>query len=477
MRKQLPLSNFYSFYLLAAILFFVGCFALGLNTGLNTGLNANLNAEEPTHSAVTPQERDIPRYQQQSERLEQGDVDVLMVGDSITHLWESVGHDVWERFYSNRKVMNFGGDGDRTGQTLWRIEHSPMEKISPKLVVMMIGTNNAGSFENTPQETAEGVEKLVDTFLKLYPEAKILLLDIFPRGVTSDDPRRQAVNATNVLLREAYGAGQIDRVTMLDLSPLFLTPEGFLPPELMPDFLHPSAAGYELWAAAMEPAIAAALGETPESVVPSSLENVDWWNECYREDLALIENGEFDLVFIGDSITRGWDHVGKEMWEKYYGDKRAVNLGIGGDRTDHLLWRIDHMPMERISPKGIFLLIGVNNVASGHSAAQTALGIRRVVEALRAKCPEAKIVVEKVFPWGMPEERPAKQDKIDAVNRMIEPVLLGLEGVEVIDICDRFLDARGNLTPTMMKDGVHPGPLGYDIWGNALDGIVRETLQ
>ncbi|MBR3219777.1 MAG: hypothetical protein IKF77_07630, partial [Thermoguttaceae bacterium] len=104
-----------------------------------------LAAEQPTHSAVTPQNRDIPRYHQQLERLERGDVDVLMVGDSITHLWESVGRDVWERFYGSRKVMNFGVDGDRTGQTLWRIEHSPMDKISPKLVVMMIGTNNVGS--------------------------------------------------------------------------------------------------------------------------------------------------------------------------------------------------------------------------------------------------------------------------------------------------------------------------------------------
>ena len=441
------------------------------------GFAPPLAAEQPTHSAVTPQNRDIPRYHQQLERLERGDVDVLMVGDSITHLWESVGHDVWERFYGSRKVMNFGVDGDRTGQTLWRIEHSPMDKISPKLVVMMIGTNNVGSFENTPQETAEGVEKLVDTFLGLYPEAKILLLDIFPRGATADDKRREAVDAVNLLLRAAYGGGQVDRVTMLDLSPLFLTGEGFLPAELMPDFLHPSAAGYELWAAAMEPAIAEALGETPVSAVPASLENLDWWNERYQDDLALIENGEFDLVFIGDSITNGWDHVGKQMWEKYYGDKRAVNLGIGGDCTQHLLWRIENMPMERIHPKGIFLLIGVNNVASGQDAPQVALGIRRVVEALRAKCPEAKIVVEKVFPWGMPEERAAKQDRIDAVNRMIEPVLLGLEGVEVIDICDRFLDARGNLTPTMMQDGVHPGPLGYDIWGNALDGIVQEMLR
>ena len=127
--------------------------------------------------AITLENRDIPRFHEQAERLAQGDVDVLWVGDSITHRWEKAGQKVWENYYGSRKAMNFGIGGDRTSQVLWRLENSPMDKISPKLSIVMIGTNNLGHKKpnsqerfSTPQETVEGIQAIVNKLKDLYPE-------------------------------------------------------------------------------------------------------------------------------------------------------------------------------------------------------------------------------------------------------------------------------------------------------------------
>lgn len=100
--------------------------------------------------ATTLENRDLPRYHQQLDRMNQGEVDILWVGDSIIHGWEGKGKDVWQKYYGDRKSMNFAIGGDRTGHVLWRMANSPMEKISPKITIVMIGTNNIGHKKTTP---------------------------------------------------------------------------------------------------------------------------------------------------------------------------------------------------------------------------------------------------------------------------------------------------------------------------------------
>ncbi|MBQ1338252.1 MAG: hypothetical protein IIY32_08020, partial [Thermoguttaceae bacterium] len=220
--------------------------------------------------------------------MAQGDVDVLWVGDSITHRWEKAGQKVWENYYGSRKAMNFGIGGDRTSQVLWRLENSPMDKISPKLSIVMIGTNNLGHKKpnsqerfSSPQETVEGIQAIVNKLKDLYPETKILLLEVFPRGAQPDDPLRLLVNETNEGLRKIYANGAIDRVTLYSLNDLFLTKDGVLEPDVMPDYLHPSEKGYEIWAKAIEPLIADALNESPEECQPAAVD-VEWWTERFK---------------------------------------------------------------------------------------------------------------------------------------------------------------------------------------------------
>ena len=419
-------------------------YLLGL-LGLLIVLSSSLTFAQE-NLATTLENRDIDRYKQQAERMAQGDVDLLWVGDSITHFWENAGKEVWEKYYGNRKAMNFAISGDRTGHVLWRMANSPMDKISPKMTVVMIGTNNIGhkkpnsqEMHSTPAETVEGIQAIVNGLKEKYPQTKILLLEVFPRGNKPDDPLRIAVNEI---------AGYKPRVIDERL-----------------DFLHPSTAGYEIWAKALEPMIADGLGENSVDTQPAPVDQ-DWWRDRFNEKNEILKKGDIDILMIGDSITHGWEGAGAEVWQKYYGDKKAVNLGHGGDQTQHVLWRLENYDFSAVHPKAAVLLIGVNNTwGRDREAKNIALGQRRIVEKLHSLFPDMKITVLKVFPCTNREDQ---QACIDAINEWTPYYMRDIPNVEVVDIGKVFLNKEGVLTKDIMPDLLHPNAVGYESWGAAL---------
>jgi len=185
-------------------------------------------------------------------------VDLVMIGDSITHGWETGGKEVWDKYYAERHALNLGFSGDRTEHVLWRLQHGAVDGIAPKLAVVMIGTNNAGHRQDKPEHTAAGIEAILAELKERLPKTKILLLAIFPRGATSQDPLRKINDATNERIRQ-LADGQ--HVFYLDINRSFLDEDGRLPTSIMPDLLHPEARGYQLWAEAMEPTLERLLGE------------------------------------------------------------------------------------------------------------------------------------------------------------------------------------------------------------------------
>ena len=232
-----------------------------------------LAAEVKTHRAVTPQKKGEPwwvaRHAKHVSQMKQGGVDLLMIGDSITHLWENTegtifrsyahGADVWGKYYGSRRAMNLGFAGDRTENVLWRLDNLPLDKISPKAAVLMIGTNNVNRLSSTPRQTAEGVQAIVRKLRKTYPEMKILVLHVFPRGPDSENGKRKRVYELNSYLPELVGKEK--NVTLLDIGDKFLNEKGMISKSIMPDFLHPNENGYEIWAKAMEPTVKKLLGE------------------------------------------------------------------------------------------------------------------------------------------------------------------------------------------------------------------------
>ena len=211
------------------------------------------------NTAVQPAPRTgswMQRHESFNERVKKGNVDLLMIGDSITHGWEGSGRKVWDEYYGDRNAVNLGIGGDRTQHVLWRLENGNIDGISPKLAVLMIGTNNCGS--NTPEEIAEGVEAIVKKLRKKLPDMKVLILAIFPRGEDDTHAGRQVNMKANQLIAKLADGKMVH---FLDINSAFLTDERVLTREVMPDLLHPREKGYGIWAKAMEPTIAKLMGE------------------------------------------------------------------------------------------------------------------------------------------------------------------------------------------------------------------------
>jgi lysophospholipase L1-like esterase len=226
-----------------------------------------------TNLAIQPVPRDagwVKRHESFNEISKKGEAPLVFLGDSITQGWGGKGKAAWEKHYTTRKAANFGIGGDRTEHVLWRLANGNFDGLSPKLIVLMIGTNNTGHvgrpqkelndaiYHCTAEETAEGVKQIVETLKKKCPTSKILLLGIFPRGEKPADAMRKQNEATNAIISKLADGKTVE---FLDIGQTFLQPDGTLTREIMPDLLHLSEAGYDKWADAIEPKIKAALGE------------------------------------------------------------------------------------------------------------------------------------------------------------------------------------------------------------------------
>lgn len=188
-------------------------------------------------------------------------VDLLMVGDSIVFGWARTGKPVWDEFYGKRKAVNIGSSGDRTDHMLWHFQHGGLEGMkerNPKVVLMMIGTNNRGIPELKGHDTAYGILALLKEIHAQLPESKIALMPLFPRGKTPEDAGRLRNAEINAIIK---GYADDRTVLWLDINHVFLNQDGSLKMELMPDGLHPNLEGYRVWAEAMEPTLKRLLSE------------------------------------------------------------------------------------------------------------------------------------------------------------------------------------------------------------------------
>ncbi|MFL6576247.1 MAG: GDSL-type esterase/lipase family protein [Povalibacter sp.] len=185
---------------------------------------------------------------------------VVLIGDSITHFWGGTplsnhlnGPLAWKHAFADTAVLNMGFGWDRTQNVLWRLRQGEFEDLHPKWIVLNIGTNNfvntAHARANTPEETTQGIEAICNELRQRSPNSRILLMAIFPRGASPADPIRTPIEATNRLLKQRYESDPV--VKVLDVNKQFLAEDKSIPAALMPDQVHPSEAGYKIWADAL----------------------------------------------------------------------------------------------------------------------------------------------------------------------------------------------------------------------------------
>jgi lysophospholipase L1-like esterase len=217
-------------------------------------------APQPQPSATQPviQRGTNNRHEQFLAIAAKGNIDLLFIGDSITDNWRATvpahaGKDVWDKYFAPLNAANFGIGADRTQNVLWRLQNGELDGFKAKCIVLMLGTNNVSAgraIRNTNAEVLDGMRLVINEIRTRQPQAKLLLMAIFPRGRQADDPYRQPIKEINAQLAK-YDDGK--NIFFMDIGAKFLAPDGSIPMDVMPDqpALHPNAKGYQIWADAI----------------------------------------------------------------------------------------------------------------------------------------------------------------------------------------------------------------------------------
>ena len=226
--------------------------------------------------------------------------------------------------------------------------------------------------------------------------------------------------------------------------------------------------------------LSSALSPTPPSGTTPTKRTVeyDWmsistWDKMHAEDVVVAQYDQVDVLFVGDSITAGWDW---SIWEKNFKPLKAANFAIGGDHTGNLLWRLQHGAIGNIQPKLIVALIGVNNVgALQETPEQAAAGVTKVVQQLQLAWPNSKILLNAVFPFDQAASSDNRR-KVKKLNQIISK--LGDNKIIFFkDYGALLLQKDGSISPDIMADFLHPTPKGYQVWADAMTPDIKALLQ
>jgi len=472
--------------------------------------------------AVRPAARSVgywlPIFDARRAEAAKGGYDVVFLGDSITHNWLSTGTNVWAANFAEGpyRALNCGIWGDRTENLLWRIDHDQLAGLQPKVIVMMIGTNNTGHRDlahESPTDTILGIETLLERTKGLFPYTKIVLHPIFSRGATTNDPMRVRNDLVNSAIR-SFADGT--RVLWCDFNARLLTADGVLEKTMAPDLLHPGEKGYQIWAEALKPYLDFALGrtsaapkpccgpaptavghETPRTVRPTISQ---YWlqygkfNERRRmfekRDEECASDGYYDAIWLGDSITHFWEQWwadGPRVFRKRFGSYKIFNAAYGGDKVENVLWNIRYGGvLDGVTTRLVSLMVGTNNTW-GDSAEDIAAGIGACVTAIREKQPQAKVLLFAILPREVAHKRgdldlrrteknvDEIMPKITRINELIRGLADG-EKVIFVDLTARFTDADGLPDVRLLIDGTHPSPAGFEAMADALLPLYRDLL-
>ena len=436
------------------------------------------------------------RHRQKCAAVAQQKFDLIMIGDSITHNFENPEYQgVWKQFFAPRRALNLGYSGARTENILWNIANGELDGQSPKVITLMIGTNNADA-KNYPThhngvQIAGGIQAIVKAIEEKCPQSKIILLRCFPGAYGGPGPtsHRAALDRASEL---AMKLADNKRVFFCDVNHVFLNLDGSIKRELMPDWLHPNPEGAKRWAQAMEPMLAELMGDKSRdteisantAIVPvPKLENDSYdWYARHAAVLRIKDEIDPEIVLVGDSITHFWGGEpkgnsanGPKAFASVFGPYRVLNLGFGWDRTQNVLWRFDRGEFDGLHPRTVVIHIGTNNTSQTEHArqntpAEIVAGIAAICGRVRSKSPGARIILMQVMPREEKPDNP-RRAQIAEINRLLVDFAKA-NHFDLLDLAPKLLNADGTLPSSLMPDFCHPNEKGYTIWADALRPLL-----
>jgi lysophospholipase L1-like esterase len=390
--------------------------------------------------------------------------------------------------------LNLGFSGDTTANVLWRLGHGEVEGLHPKVVVLLIGTNNTGQ-NQTAEQTEAGIDAVIADLERRLPDTRILLLGILPSNIS--DSKTERDRAVNLYLATCYG--EHPRVTYLDIGSVFYNNGAFnssifydprLPQHGKP--LHPDTNGQRMMAEAIEPTLARLMGDAPQeslalmtdintALIPVDKLEQDFydWHARHHAELDLQKHLRPRVVLIGDSITHFWGGPpqstrvnGPTAWQMVFGGMDVINLGFGWDRTQNVLWRLRQGEFEGVNPQWVVLAIGTNNLTATHHARantpeEIVDGIAAICQVIHQRSPQSRIVLMAIFPRG-PKPADPLRAPILRTNQLLAQRFGRDSSLTYLDIGQQFVAPDGSLSTFIMPDGTHPSDAGYRIWADAL---------
>jgi lysophospholipase L1-like esterase len=389
--------------------------------------------------------------------------------------------------------LNRGISGNRVHDLATRWDADTLA-LNPDVLSILIGVNDVYfAFAQHQAFDAKSVydeyDRLLESTLKARPKLKLILgepfiLDVGQVSATFPDWRKaiDEIDAAVQRLADKYHA------PVVHFQKVFNDATQLAPADhWIWDGIHPTYSGHQLMADAwikayndfyVSPLQDPARNSAINPVVNYERDSYDWLHRL-DDVVDLQKQGNPDIVMIGDSITHFWGGEpkdprvnGPESWKATFGSKKVVNMGCGWDRTQNVLWRLQHGEFHGITPKSVILNIGTNNLVGDDTARtntpeETAVGIERIVDLVQQRSPSSKIFVMAVFPRGF-EKGNDLDRRITELNNRVKAALQNRAGVTVLDIGNKLRSADGAITPKIMSDGTHPTDLGYSFWGQAL---------
>lgn len=442
---------------------------------------------------------------------------VLFQGDSITHggragdMNHYLGHgyqaEIAMRYLAyrpedNLQFANRGKSGDTSSKIWdrWQTEGITVKNVEggyrnafgikdekdllvrPDYVSLLCGVNDRAFWKCDANFFRKHMTLILESLVASNKNVKIILGEPF-RAPMSNDPEFFKIQAAVAEFAAKYGVPCVKYQKLFNETlPKIVGRDGYW----SWDSVHPTYPAHmkmaDLWIDTVSGFYAKP--ETNTALVPRGKleqDSYDWY--VRHTNVIEVQRGYTkagkspDVVFIGDSITHFWGSAvdgaqAQPRWKKAFGAWTTLNAGFGWDRTQNVLWRLDHGLLDGISPKAVAIMIGTNNIGgTGNAPANTAeeifAAICRIVERVREKCPKTKVVLSNVLPRG---EKPTEiwRTKGQAVNKLLKAKFAGDAEVAYIEVYDEFLAADGLLTKEIMPDATHPSDKGYDIWAAKL---------
>lgn len=457
-------------------LFFLAVFSLGFSLPSQAAkLPDSLKAEAQYRDAATYSWDD--RHQAVLLRNKTVKPDYVLMGDSITHKWGGepkdsmgqVGTDSWKELFRSYKVTNMGYGYDFIDNAYYRVKQGELDGISPRVITLLLGTNNIGHRKDSAAVCGANMKALVELIRKKCPKSKILLLGVLPR--LDCEFSIPVIKETNKLYEKLADSKNI---FFANPGSVLLEPNTDKPKrEYMADGVHLSAEGYKV------------VGKELEKTLPII-------------DPLYTPPNQVDLVYIGDSITDNYHKSSPPhedfapIWNEFYAPFNAKNLGISGNTTEDVLNRIDKGILDNISPRVAVIMIGTNDTGRTKTEEETLNGIQKVVSTGQTRLPQSHILLLGILPsniynWHVAGAKdPDKKAKTDKqINKKLVGVYAKNPKVTFLDIGKVFLLPDGTVNAALFYDpdvvvinGKKAGPLHPNTKGQRLMAeAIKPTLD